>query len=348
MSSSKHPRSQIPNPKRGPNLLTIPLELRLHIYHSVLLSHPIHHAHLAPLLSPNLSGLNSEDFHTTMIRSINSSSSLPSRGIMITDPITPSSNSSKPGEPNIFTTLPRSHYSPSQKHHQHQRIQGKIPTALLTSCRQIYNETAPLPWTTNTFSFTNCFPSGLYAAKSFTGRLSGWQRDLIRQVEIEVLGSDLLDTHAPTKGGDASHGENDGGGPGEWRDLCHLWAGVQSLKLAVKGALSSSPAPRTPTPTTSANHNQSSSVLDPSSPWLSRDLRSLSSLRYLQLGIEDEDVSSDVKRAFCAELEGVLNGEGRASEFTVVFTESVRVVPKDKDSEGAFVYYGGEPGGERA
>ncbi|KAH7360177.1 hypothetical protein BKA65DRAFT_180377 [Rhexocercosporidium sp. MPI-PUGE-AT-0058] len=161
----------------GPNLLTIPLEIRLHIYHYVLLTHPIHHAHLAPLTpAPNFSGLNTEEFHTTMIRS----SSAPAKEIEIT---TRTLLTSLP-HPKSDSESQQSYISaPLLSPSQHpQRIQGKIPTALLTASKQIYAETSHLPWYTNTFSFINWFWSGVYAARSFTRGLPEWQRDAVRCV----------------------------------------------------------------------------------------------------------------------------------------------------------------------
>lgn len=68
-SSSPISISLTPESSLSSMFLTIPLEIRLQIYSYVLLSHRIHHAHLAPLKAPtSFEGMNTEEFHTVMLR----------------------------------------------------------------------------------------------------------------------------------------------------------------------------------------------------------------------------------------------------------------------------------------
>lgn len=343
-------QKQSGNPRNGPNLLTIPLEIRLQIYHYVLLSHPIHHAHLAPLNSiPDLSGLNNEELHTTMVRA-----NSPKTTEHITRTVVTKPSSSHPNS-NYTTTPPTSIPQP--------RIQGKIPTALLLSCRQIFAETHHLPWQTNTFTFINWFWSGVYAARQFTRNLPSWQSSEMRHVSIEVLGRDLwvggLERCTSPKSSTGGVGGREGKGVGEWRDLCGFWSGAWSLKLVVKGNLFvDRPTPRDFSAVTGAAIDpdlvgSKACILNKECEWVAHGLLALNSLRYLELEIEDGDVNREVKLTFCAELEGALNTEERKEKRSdrwigntrVVFSQRSKVVEKPVLTRG-FVLYGGEPGDE--
>lgn len=353
----------------GPNLLDIPLEIRLHIYHYVLLSHPIHHAHLAPLApQPDFSGLNTAEFHTIMMRS-NGTSSLPKEIItrtLITHSSCLATSDSPASESYISTHLSSSPYST-------RRIQGKIPTALLTSCSQIFAEVSLLPWHRNTFSFINWFWSGVYAAKQFSSNLPAWQRDAMRNVAVEVLGKDLwvggLERRASggvngrssgsgtgsgsgigkVEGSTSSTGGvggKEGKGVGQWRELCGLWSGIRNLKLTIKGGL----VIDTRSSGSSEHISGRLSVLNTNCEWVSHGLMALTSLRTLELEIEDTDVPSESKMAFCAALERCLVTKDRKAmgaddwvgDTRVIFMEKTRVVQDTKKDK--FVYYGGDPG----
>ncbi|KAK0101295.1 hypothetical protein ONS95_006472 [Cadophora gregata] len=368
-SQSSHKQSK-ERRSNGPNLLDIPLEIRLHIYHYVLLSHPIHHAHLAPLTpQPDFSGLNTAEFHTTMIRSNDSSStpkelitrSLITHSSSLSNPTTTSEppTSSQPKNSYTSTLLASSPYPTP-------RIQGRIPTALLASNKQIFAETSHLPWHRNTFSFINWFWSGIYAARQFSSNLPAWQRESIRNVAVEVLGKDLwvggMERRSP---GVTGTGSGDGDvkgtglsgkqerGVGEWRELCGLWGGVRNLKLTIKGGLFvDAGVAGTLTSESSGQPEGKISILNTDCEWVSHGLQELSSLRTLELEIEDTDVPSETKMAFCASLEQYLNNASRrsgrtdscAGDIRVVLVEKTKVVQDCKKDK--FVYYGGEPGDE--
>jgi hypothetical protein len=70
------------------------------------------------------------------------------------------------------------------------------------------------------------------------------------------------------------------------------------------------------------------------------------SLRWIELEIEDEDVSRDTKLSFCQELASVLNErrdreDNWMGDVRVIFVERVLI---EKIKEKEFVYYGGLPG----
>ncbi|KAL2074042.1 hypothetical protein VTL71DRAFT_7820 [Oculimacula yallundae] len=363
-SSHSSPKQQDSHKKPGPNLLTIPLEIRLQIYNYVLLAHPIHHAHLAPLTPPpNFSGLNTVEFHTTMKRA-KTSPDLPTEVVTYTliksTPPSPESDSQpRPHPTYISTTLPSSLFSTNT------RIQGKLPTALLLSNKQIYAEISLLPFHTSTFSFVNWFQSGVYAARSFTKGLQPWQREAMRIVKVEVMGRDLWCGRG--KGREEGKGLEYLGrkeGVNEWRELCGLWGGVRELRLVLKGLVgdgsstglgssSSSSASRSDSAISEQiqKENEQVSILSVDSEWVS-GLLSMKSLRTLELEIADVDVNREVKMEFCTALDRALNAEernGRRSDgwpgrTSVVFVERSEVVLEKKVEK--FVYYGGEPGDE--
>lgn len=98
-----------------------------------------------------------------------------------------------------------------------------LPTALLLSCRQVYEEARTIPFHANEFVFINWFSSGLWAARAFTKGLASWQRNELRHARLELLARDLV-----------SNGSSTTNGLKEWRELCALWAtGLQSLRLRI-------------------------------------------------------------------------------------------------------------------
>lgn len=186
------------NPLKESTFLRIPFEIRLQIYKYVLQDHPIHHAHLAPLAAPvNFSKLNTEQFHTTIFQPA-----------AISLPNTITNNHLHPDlatgtvltkreygevEPQLISSLfPVSKpTSLASRMTFPSRVRGKIPTALLVSCRQVFEEARCIPWEENTFVFVNWFWSGVYAARQFTRGLRSWQSDILRYVGVEVLSRDL-------------------------------------------------------------------------------------------------------------------------------------------------------------
>ncbi|CZT12239.1 uncharacterized protein RAG0_16134 [Rhynchosporium agropyri] len=356
----------------GPNILTIPLEIRLHIYNYVLMSHPIHHPHLAPSNPrPKFSSLNTVDFHTTMKRA--NSPPFPTEKITYTLITSPARQTSTQSPLELVSELKSKSEIPAAYietllpgRRQRTKIQGKISTALLSTCKQIYAETANMPWHANTFSFVNWFCSGVYAARAFMKGLEPWQQREMRCVSIEVLGKDLWGRMGGIEREErmsvlAGSEEN---GLGEWRELCTLWSGVRDLKMVIKGSLShdalsvSAPGLSSSTtisgPSETPAHSNRGSILTENFHWIAHGLLALTGLRTVELEIEDVDTSREIKMEFCAALERTLNFEERkegrldeqgwAGDKGVVLVERKMILRDEKDDK--FVYYGGEPGDE--
>jgi hypothetical protein len=328
-----------PSPKRSA-LLTIPREIRLQIYEFVLLSHPIYHTHLSPLNDAD----KDDNFHKNMLISQGFSFPDLSSDAQITS--ISDSNSRDQGQ-EIRTSC-------RVKAKRGVKIQAKIPTGLLSSCRQIHYEVCLLPFQRSHFAFMNWMRSGVYVARNFTRRLRPWQSDAMRWTSVEVQAKDLW-----------TGGWNIGKGIGEWKELCELWCGVWGLRLRIKGRVALEQA-------RDANHTARESledtenadrssqedivkknaettklngVLDVGTDWVVNGLLTMESLKWVELEIEDEHVERDVKLVFCWDLEAALNNMGNKvdrcdGEAKVVFVERIaEEVPREK-----FVWYGGQPG----
>lgn len=105
----------------------------------------------------------------------------------------------------------------------------------------------------------------------------------------------------------------------EWPDLCSLWKGVRVLKIRIKG---SPRKERTPIFSTDGKvafdvdfdrreEEKEKELLNVQRSWIRDGLLRLGSLRVLELGIEDEAVGEERKRAFCGELEWAFGEERR-------------------------------------
>ncbi|KAF4630432.1 hypothetical protein G7Y89_g7699 [Cudoniella acicularis] len=318
-------------PKECKLLTTIPLEIRLQIYGYVLASTPARHAHLAPLPSSTSNSSHDHKTHTAELPNFSS----PSRSY----PTTLSSSSS-------FSTS-------SQL--------SKIPTSLLLSCRQIYNETRHLPFEQNVFTFVNWFHSGLYAARQLSRGLREWQIERVRWVEVEVLGRELV-------------GEWDRGnavsmevsyGCAEWKEVCGLWGGkegeggVRGLSLRVRGScLSGGLGGRKKMKNwwdverVGAEQGLGGGeriVLDVSATWVLSGLLQLRCLRFLELEIDDSNVERNVKIQFCRDVETAFRdvkeerNDGWEGDTKVAFVESAKeVVEEEKGVESSFGTFDGK------
>ena len=136
-------------------------------------------------------------------------------------------------------------------------------------------------------------------------------------------------------------GGKEGKGVGQWRELCGLWSGIRNLKLTIKGGL----VIDTRSSGSSEHISGRLSVLNTNCEWVSHGLMALTSLRTLELEIEDTDVPSESKMAFCAALERCLVTKDRKAmgaddwvgDTRVIFMEKTRVVQDTKKDK--FVYY---------
>ncbi|KAJ4261536.1 hypothetical protein NW762_006963 [Fusarium torreyae] len=164
MSNEATPRSMpdftVDKTETKLTFMSLPLEIRLHIYHWLHLLCPVRHAQLAP-------------WYPT-----------PVHCQYILQPVDPDdesgrADSKRKTEPELGLLSP---YRP---------LSG-LPTNLLRTNRQIYSEARLIPFTQNEFVFVNWFASGLWAARAFTRALAPWQRAALRYVRLEVLARDVV------------------------------------------------------------------------------------------------------------------------------------------------------------
>ena len=145
--------------ERKLTLLSLPLEIRLHIYHWLHLMSPVRHAQLAPWYPTPV--------HCQYI-------------------LRPLDHILRPldheAEPDGEAKGLLSPYRP---------LSG-LPTSLLRANSQIYHEARLIPFSQNEFVFVNWFASGLWAARAFTRALAPWQRGALRYVRLEVLARDVV------------------------------------------------------------------------------------------------------------------------------------------------------------
>ncbi|KAK4116805.1 hypothetical protein N656DRAFT_765691 [Canariomyces notabilis] len=181
-----------PNNSRGRriHLLTLPLEVRLLIYHHLL--------SLTPMWPRDLSG---------------PSHPLPHHG---------SGQPQHDGTTYLLLRprLPGLHPPYPHDPHAVPSAAGYLPSSLLCTNRQIYNEARLVPFHHNEFAFVSWFFSGLSAARAFVARLAGWQRDGLRFARLEkVLAADLVEE----------------GRVRMWEELCGFWEnGLQRLRLKIE------------------------------------------------------------------------------------------------------------------
>ncbi|KAK2042497.1 hypothetical protein LZ31DRAFT_567171 [Colletotrichum somersetense] len=176
-----------------------------------------------------------------------------------------------------------------------------IPSSLMCTSKQVYNECRALPLHTNEFVFVNWFSSGLCAARAFTRGLEPWQRDEMRFARLEMLGRNFT---GPTLK--------------EWIELCGHWAsGLRGLRLKVLVG----GGPLEPTTTFAAlNGNAEARALglatgiaalrEPAPEWIEEGLKQMRALTRLEIELTVLDWDNDEKIAWCAELGRILN-DGR-------------------------------------
>jgi hypothetical protein len=176
-----------------------------------------------------------------------------------------------------------------------------------------------LPWERNEYVFINWFCSGVYAARSFMRALKPWQRESMHWARVEVLRRDLEDAWAATMVGGRP-------GTGEWKDLCELWSGnvetgeggLWGLRLGIKGrvgayvvgeAIDGSGGvsvafkePGTGGADIDDYQNMQKGILDVDAQWITQGLAQMKALRWLEVKIEDNDISQDAKVDFCVNL----------------------------------------------
>lgn len=211
-----------------------------------------------------------------------------------------------------------------------------------------------LPWERNEHVFINWFCSGIYAARSFTKALKPWQRESMRWARVDVLRRDLEDMWVATMVG---------GHPGteEWKDLCYLWSGdvetgeggLWGLRLGIKGRVGTYVVGEavdgsggvsvafeelgTEEAGVDDYQNMQKGILDIDAQWITQGLAQMKALRWLEVEIEDNDISQDTKVDFCVNLARKLSGiaERRIDVLLVEkLTDEVKITKQEDMSWG--------------
>jgi len=232
---------------------------------------------------------------------------------------------------------------------------GYVPAALLRSCSQVYEEARMLSWEVNEYVFINWFASGVYASRAFLRALKPWQRKAMRYARVEVLGRDLKDSWVANMVGGRAGG-------GEWIDLCSLWSGgefgdgLRGLRLGIKGHVGHSMPGTQPIqdgPATVGDiivtHGQNDAntitgqssktcitpkdrnILDIEAEWVTSGIKQMKNLRWLELEIEDDGITRDIKVQFCLDLGAALSSVGRKVDVTYV--EKITIENKVEEPE---------------
>ncbi|KAI2604474.1 uncharacterized protein GGS25DRAFT_534878 [Hypoxylon fragiforme] len=200
----------------------------------------------------------------------------------------------------------------------HSRPHCCLPTALLTTSKQIYLESRHLPFLANEFVFVNWFASGLWAARCFLRGLCAWQMQAMRYARLELLSRDLCGRYAEE----------------EWRGLCEGWAGgLRGLRLKVLcsgsgsgggggGGRGGSPvlgqgvswvvagSPQRGAPTVQIRDERGRAE-----EWVENGLKKLRRLRWLEVELAVADWDDGMKVDWCRSLEEAVNeGRGRGGE----------------------------------
>ncbi|KAI1487364.1 hypothetical protein F5X96DRAFT_672745 [Biscogniauxia mediterranea] len=203
-----------------------------------------------------------------------------------------------------------------------------LPTALLQTSRQVYDECRGLPFEANEFVFANWFASGLWAARAavvlLDGGLAPWQARRMRWVRLELRARDVVaGAHAA-----------------EWAELCGVWAdGLQGLRLKIVGSKKEAPGPWSllgPGPAQVGIAEVRDEKGRPQG-WIADGLARMRALRCLEVELEVAEWDNRKKVEWCRDLEEVL-GESRtgvdgdpASEDTHLAMIDVMVEDDTKD-----------------
>ncbi|KAI8272732.1 hypothetical protein K4K60_011959 [Colletotrichum sp. SAR11_57] len=270
-------------------LLNLPYEIRLQIYGWVHAMHPIQHAQLAPWYpTPTYSS-----YFLKLVRPDAAEDPGVKRPTAAADGANDVDDDPRKKEARKAATADEEDKAMLSPH----RPLCGLPSALLRTCRQIYEETRTLPFRNNEFVFVNWFSSGLWAARAFTRGLQRWQRDEMRYTRLEMLGRDFT-------------------GPAlkEWVELCGCWAGGLRglrLKILIGGGIFEPTASFA-----SLNNNAEAQAMDiskfpePRPEWIEEGLRRMGRLRELEVELCVLDWDDGQKIAWCESLETILN-EGR-------------------------------------
>lgn len=316
------------HPRRSA-FLELPLEVRLQIYSHLLPLHPAKHAHLSPSVTypPATSS-------AYFLRALSATLAFSF----------PNFEPAGMSEPTSFTMEPARFPVGARG-----QGCGFIPSALQSTCKQVYEETRTIPWQQNEYVFINWFCSGVYAARAFLRGLKPWQRSSMRWARVEVLGRDLKDSWVATMVGGRAGG-------GEWKDLCGLWAGdvpgsaqdgLWGLRLGIKGRVGTAGLKtEVDSSETVCDSTQpvNRGVMDVDAEWVTAGLGQMRALRWLELDIEDNEIERKDKAEFCLALGKKLSSQGRKVD--VLFVEKVAEETQKTQVAASEETVWGEPEGE--
>lgn len=301
------PKSFIPTQisEMSPSLLTIPLEIRLHIYAYVLASHPIEHPHL----SPSLTGQHQSPQSTSTTSNIHAN------------------------EPQYQTRLPTALLiSCSRIYTESSALPFQISSFAFTN------------WFSSGVYAARQFSRGLKAWQRSSIRnvsLDVLGRDLwTGDAGMSRLGGNMGAVVNVYRG---EGGRKDDSVLGEWWDLCRLWSGVRSLRLRVRGSVMR-PAAKEAGMVLYREFRVEDTLFNVGLPWIQEGLLQLMELRKLEIEVEDELIDTEAKEAFCIKLrEAFEQHRERDSEVEVQFVErakekviveEIKVVEEEEEREG--------------
>lgn len=207
-----------------------------------------------------------------------------------------------------------------------------LPTSLLLVSKQVYNEARLVPLANNEFVYVNWFSSGIWAAHFFTRHLQPWQSAAIRFVRLEMLAGELGDDgHGIHRWTDVCEKWAPGLQGLRLRVVGGKGAGILPVRLPV--AASQGQAKET-TEEEREQEERARRVFGKEIPcraWVDDGLVKLRALRHLEIEMALPGWSAKEKLAWCARLEEVLREKGMRT--SVVCVE--RVAEPDKAREGS-------------
>lgn len=247
--------------------LSLPVEIRIQIYHWVHLDHAVQHAELDPgyLIPPKTV------YMTRPIRA---------------DPVAQLSPGQDSSEDNSSSSL-----SVTANQHDYALLSqnrpiSRIPTSLLVVNKQVYLEARGVPFLENEFVFVNWFSSGLSSAKAFIAVLAPWQRALLRYARLEAL---LIDFRE-------SEREN-------CSRLCRLLSlGLWGLRLRVQERDTLSNSSRSEN-----NHQAIISTFESSWKLIASALVEIKALKWLEVELSIAGWSDAQKTLWCRSVEEFVN-----------------------------------------
>jgi hypothetical protein len=172
-----------------------------------------------------------------------------------------------------------------------------VPSTLLRTCRQVYEEAKGMPFSNNEFVFLNWFSSGLSVAHAFSRGLQPWQRDEIRWVRLEAQCEDFRSDDQLAK----------------WVELCGMWSrSLRGLRLKVAvtdSSFASSLRVRTAGTSPSGERRTApdAQMAEKLSFWVKEALTKLASLEQLEVELSENRMSNEQKLEWCEDLDRALN-----------------------------------------